>query len=108
MTNNKFIITQNDLIDEIAKYTNFDSKQVKTIIDALSEFTTNYVDYCNILPANTEVVVDLFRGLAIHAKKIPEKEYILHGKKIIAKPRIKVNAKLSRYFNRTIVNGLEC
>ena len=99
-------INQIDLIDELADdfIGIYDRETITNIIKGLEE---NIVYHLKRATKEKSVLIKLFFGLQITSRIVDEQEVSLNGTHYIRSERYSVRSKISRYFNRVIMNEMK-
>ena len=99
-------ITQSDLIDELADdfVGIYDRETIINIIKGLEE---NIIYHLKRATKEKSVLIKLFFGFQITSRVVDEQEVSLNGTHYTRSERYSVRSKVSRYFNRVIMNGLK-
>lgn len=99
-------ITQSDLIDELADdfIGVYDRETITNIIKGLED---NIVYHLKRATKEKSVLIKLFFGLQITSRIVDEQEVSLNGTHYTRSERYSVRSKVSRYFNRVIMNDLK-
>lgn len=92
------VITQKQLIDQIAKKEDINIETVRRVVSATEELI---FDYLSSTTPSENVVVKILNGLSLIGKYIPEKEIYTYDN-IKCRDRIRVCPKITRYYNRKI------
>lgn len=95
---NYLIITQKKLIDQVAKKEDINVATVRRIFEATEDII---FDYLSSTTPSESVIVKPFNGLSLCGKYIPRKELHTYDD-IVCEERIRVNPKITRYYNRKI------
>lgn len=94
------ILTQENLINQIAEKENISMATVKKVFKS----TENIVfDYLSSATPSESKSIKLLDGLSLECKYIPEKKIHTYAD-IICKPKIWAKPKITRYYNRKL-NG---
>lgn len=94
------IITQENLVNQIAAKEDIDVATVRRIFKSAEN---TIFDYLSSTTSSENTIVKLMDGLSLECNYIPEKEIHTYDD-IVCKPRIWVKPKVTRYYNRKL-NG---
>ena len=94
------IITQENLVKQIANREDIDVATVRKIFKSAEEIV---FDYLSSTTSSENMIVKLMDGLSFECNYIPQKEIHTYDD-IVCKPRIWVKPKITRYYNRKL-NG---
>lgn len=92
------IITQENLIKQIAAKENINVETVRKIFKSAEEII---FDYLSSTTSSENTIIKLMDGLNLECTYIPEKRIHTYDD-IICKPRIWVKPKVTRYYNRKL------
>ena len=94
------IVTQENLIKQIADKEDINVATVRQILKSAEDIV---FDYLSSTTSSENMIVKLMDGLSLECNYIPEKEIHTYDD-IVCKPRIWVKPKVTRYYNRKL-NG---
>lgn len=94
------IVTQENLIKQIADKEDINVETVRQIFKSAENFI---FDYLSSTTSSENIMIKLMDGLSLECSYIPEKEIHTYDD-IVCKPRIWVKPKVTRYYNRKL-NG---
>lgn len=92
------LITQENLIKQIADKENINTSTVKKVFKATEDIIFDCLS--STTPAEN-TVIKLMAGLSLECNYIPEKEIHTYDN-ILCKPRIWTKPKITRYYNRKL------
>ena len=96
--NRQLLITQENLIKQIADKENINTSTVKKVFKATEDIIFDCLS--STTPAEN-TVIKLMAGLSLECNYIPEKEIHTYDN-ILCKPRIWTKPKITRYYNRKL------
>lgn len=97
------IVTQEELIKEIAKKEDMDFTTIRKIFKSAEHVI---FDYLSSTTPTENIIVKLLDGLSLECSYIPEKEIHTYDH-IICKPRIWTKPKITRYYNKKLNKHFE-
>lgn len=92
------IVTQENLIKQIADKEDINVATVRQIFKSAENFI---FDYLSSTTSSENIIVKLMDGLSLECNHIPEKRIHTYDD-IVCKPRIWVKPKVTRYYNRKL------
>ena len=94
------IVTQENLIKQIANREDINVATVRKIFESAEKIV---FDYLSSTTSSENMTVKLMDGLSLECNYIPEKEIHTYDD-IVCKPRVWAKPKITRYYNRKL-NG---
>lgn len=98
------IYSTDDVINTLSEKTGTPTEQTKKIINTLKSLITEYLKQATA--DNNIIIRPLGKSFEITAKVIPNQKRILNGQPYIQTSRIKTNARFTRHYSRSVINGL--
>lgn len=86
------------------QYNSIPIELIRQVISAYENVITTVLKDTN---EDTDIVAKIFNGIRLEATYVPEHQIPLYKEKKLARARIKVKPKVSKFYNYSTINGFE-